>query len=77
MAKIIEEGRVCVKLTGRDAGKQVVITKVVNDKNVMIRSPERQKGKKERNCAVKQLEPTPHKIDISKEKEISKVLNIE
>ena len=76
MAKIIEVGKVCIKLAGRDAGKPVVITKVIDDKTVMIRSADRQKGQKERRCTIKHLEPTPHKVDPSNEKEVNKALGI-
>ncbi len=74
MAKIIELGRVCIKLTGRDAGRQVIISQIVNDKMVMIRSPLRKKGQKQRKCAIKHLEPTAHKVNPNNEKEISKIL---
>ncbi|MFH1306442.1 MAG: 50S ribosomal protein L14e [Candidatus Micrarchaeota archaeon] len=51
----IKPGRICVKLAGRDAGEKVVVTKVVDNNCVMIKSPKR---KKERKCAIKHLEPT-------------------
>ena len=77
MAKIIEPGRVCIKLAGRDAGKPVVITKIIDDKTVMILSGERRKGQKERKCSIRHLEPTPHKIDPSNKKEVATALGIE
>ena len=51
----ITPGRVCIKLAGRDAGQKVIITKIVDDNYVMIKSPVR---KKERKCSIKHLEPT-------------------
>jgi large subunit ribosomal protein L14e len=51
----IREGRICIKLTGRDAGQKVIITKIIDKNFVMIKSPIR---KKERKCAIKHLEPT-------------------
>ena len=76
MAKIIEVGKVCIKLAGRDAGKPVVITKVIDNKTVMIRSGIRKNGQKDRKCAITHLEPTPHKVDPSNEKEVNKVLGV-
>ena len=35
----IEVGRICVKTKGRDSGEKVVITKIIDDSFVMIRSP--------------------------------------
>ncbi|MFN3910111.1 MAG: KOW motif-containing protein [Candidatus Anstonellaceae archaeon] len=51
----IKEGRICIKLTGRDAGQKVIITKIIDKNFVMIKSPIR---KKERKCAITHLEPT-------------------
>ena len=51
----IKTGRICVKLAGRDAGEKVVITKIVDDNTVMIKSPGR---KQERKCSIRHLEPT-------------------
>lgn len=51
----IKPGRVCVKISGRDAGEKVVVTKIVDGNFVMIKSPLR---KKERRCCIKHLEPT-------------------
>lgn len=51
----IKEGRICIKLAGRDAGQKVIITKIIDKNFVMIKSPVR---KKERKCAIVHLEPT-------------------
>jgi len=51
----IKQGRICVKIAGRDAGEKVVITKVVDGNFVMVKSPKR---KKERRCSIRHLEPT-------------------
>ena len=58
----IEVGRICVKTKGRDSGEKVVITKVIDDSYVMIRSPARKKG--DRKCAVLHLEPTETKVSV-------------
>ncbi|MFH0927546.1 MAG: KOW motif-containing protein [Candidatus Micrarchaeota archaeon] len=51
----IQNGRICIKLAGRDAGEKVVITKVIDQNSVMVKSPGR---KKERKCSIRHLEPT-------------------
>ena len=51
----MQQGRICVKLAGRDAGEKVVITKIVDSNTVMVKSPGR---KKERKCSIRHLEPT-------------------
>ena len=58
----IEVGRICVKTKGRDSGEKVVITKIIDDSFVMIRSPARKKG--DRKCAVLHLEPTETKVSV-------------
>ena len=52
----MQVGRVCIKTKGRDSGEKVVITKLIDENFVMIRSPVRKKG--DRKCAVLHLEPT-------------------
>lgn len=51
----ISVGRVCIKIAGRDAGQKCVITKMVDDSFVEVKSDGRQKP---RRCAIRHLEPT-------------------
>lgn len=51
----IKVGRVCIKTAGRDAGSKCVITKVMDENFVMVKSDGR---KKERRCCIRHLEPT-------------------
>ena len=53
----IQVGRVCIKTKGRDSGEKVVVTKIIDDNFVMVKSPGRKK-KAERKCSVLHLEPT-------------------
>ncbi|BCS91006.1 MAG: 50S ribosomal protein L14e [Candidatus Micrarchaeota archaeon] len=69
---IVEEGRVAIKLKGRDAGKKVVITKVLDKNFVMVLSEAR---KKERRVNINHLELLNEKVDINKKEELDKVLN--
>lgn len=48
-------GRVCIKVAGRDAGSKCVITKVVDENFVEVKSQGR---KKVRRCSIRHLEPT-------------------
>lgn len=58
---MIEIGRLCVKIAGRDAGKKCVIVDVINDIYVLIDGETRR-----RKCNVLHLEPLEQKIDIKK-----------
>jgi len=57
----IENGRVCVKKMGRDAGKLCVITNVTDQNYAKVLCVGR---KKKRKCAVKHLEPLDMKLDL-------------
>ncbi|WP_423792342.1 50S ribosomal protein L14e [Methanocaldococcus indicus] len=57
----IEVGRVCIKTSGREAGKVCVIVDVI-DKNFVLVDGE----VKRRRCNIKHLEPTDKKVDIQK-----------
>jgi len=72
---MIEVGRVCVKIAGRDAGKKAVIIDVLDDKYVMIDGEVRR-----RKCNINHLEILKDKIDIKKNAssdEVYKILGIE
>jgi len=59
--KMMEVGRLCVKIAGRDAGKKCVIVEVIDDKFVMVDGETRR-----RKCNVKHLEPSKDVLKISK-----------
>ncbi len=52
----IEEGRICIKKTGSDAGEEVTIIKMIDDNFVMVSN-----GKKEKKVSILHLEPTSRK----------------
>jgi ribosomal protein L14E/L6E/L27E len=52
---LIEQGRVCIVTRGADAGKEVVVSKII-DKNFVMVVGERVK---ERRANIRHLEPTP------------------
>jgi large subunit ribosomal protein L14e len=57
---LIEEGRVCIKKSGRDAGSKAVVTKVIDDNFVSIITEGRPR---ERRCNVRHLEFLNEKTD--------------
>ena len=57
----IEVGRLCVKIAGRDAGKECIIVDVQDENFVMIDGNTRR-----RKCNIAHLELLPHKADIKK-----------
>jgi len=57
---MMEIGRVCVKIAGRDAGTRCAIVKVLDDTYVMIDGEARA-----RKCNIKHLEPTATILEIS------------
>jgi large subunit ribosomal protein L14e len=70
---LLEEGRVCVKKFGRDAGDKAVITKVVDKNFVMIMSHSRPK---ERKCNIKHLEFLNEKADTKNKASIDALLEV-
>src|SRR6266705_2468512 len=74
---IIEVGRVCVKLSGREAGQKCVIVDVIDKNFVLITGPRKISGVRRRRTNVKHLEPTEDTIDIKKgasDEDISKAI---
>ncbi len=71
---MIEVGRVCIKIAGRDAGKLGVIVEVLDDKFVMIDGEVRR-----RKVSIKHIEPVNKIVDIkakASHEEVLKVLDI-
>ncbi|MDE1824277.1 MAG: 50S ribosomal protein L14e [Candidatus Micrarchaeota archaeon] len=71
---LLEEGRLCVKKLGRDAGDRAVITKVIDANFVSIISSSRIK---ERKCNVKHLEFLSERIDPDNKEQLARALEIE
>lgn len=62
---MIEPGRICMKIAGREAGKYAVIVENVDDNFVLITGPKSVTGVKRRKCNIDHIEPTEHKFDVS------------
>jgi large subunit ribosomal protein L14e len=59
--KMIDIGRVCVKLAGRDAGMKAVIIDILDDRFVLIDGETRRK-----KCNILHLEPQAKVVQIEK-----------
>jgi len=62
----IEVGRICVKITGREAGRRCVIVDIVDKNFVLVTGSPKVSGVKRRRVNVKHIEPTQAKIDIKR-----------
>lgn len=62
----IEVGRICVKLTGREAGRKCVIVDVIDKNFVLITGPKSLTGVKRRRANINHIEPLPDKIEIKR-----------
>jgi len=58
---MIEVGRLCLKIAGRDSGKRCLVVEIIDDKTAMIDGQTRRK-----KCNIKHLEPTKTKITLKK-----------
>jgi len=62
----IEVGRICVKLTGREAGRKCVIVDIIDKNFVLITGPKSLTGIKRRRVNINHIEPLQEKIDIKR-----------
>jgi len=66
---MIEVGRVCIKIKGRERGRHCVVLEIL-DKNFVLIDGE----VKRRRCNVLHLRPLPVKLDVSKESSKEEIL---
>ena len=62
----MEVGRVCMKLSGRDAGKRCVIVDIIDKNHVLVTGPKDVTGVRRRRVNIGHLKPLDEKIDIKK-----------
>lgn len=67
---MIDVGRVCMKIAGRDAGKLCVVVEVVDGTHVLIDGETRR-----RKCNVRHLEPLEQVVKISSGADHAKVVD--
>lgn len=58
---MIQIGRICVKIAGRDAGKKCVILDILDDNYVLIDGETRR-----RKCNIMHLEPLSENVEVNK-----------
>jgi len=63
---VMDVGRVCVKLTGREAGSRCVIVDVIDRNYVMVTGPEELTGVRRRRVNLSHLRPLDETVDISR-----------
>lgn len=73
----IEVGRICAKVSGREAGRKCVIVDVADKSFVLITGPKKVTGVRRRRANVNHVEPLQDRIDIKRgasDEEIEEVL---
>ena len=60
----IEVGRICIKTTGREAGKRCVIVDLIDKNFVLVTGPKSVTGVRRRRANINHLNPTEEKINI-------------
>lgn len=61
----IDEGRVCMKTVGREAGGYCVVLKNVNKSFALVTGPKILTGVKRRNANIAHLSPTDYKLEVT------------
>lgn len=62
----IEVGRVCVKISGREAGSKCVIVDIIDKNFVLVTGPKKVTGVRRRRANINHLEPLAEKIEIKR-----------
>ena len=77
---MLEVGRICIKVAGRESGKICVVVRKIDKNFVEITGPKELTGIKRRRCNILHLEPTKYLIKIKEgasDKEIIRELKKE
>ena len=70
-------GRICVKLSGRVAGKKCVILDVIDKNFALVTGPAKVTGVKRRRVNIQHIEATSERVEVKKgatDEEVSKAL---
>lgn len=70
---VLEIGRVCLKIAGRESGSFCVIVDKIDDKFVLITGPKSITKVKRRKCNTSHLEPTSEKFNIDSKADDSRL----
>ncbi|MFH8080961.1 MAG: 50S ribosomal protein L14e [Candidatus Aenigmatarchaeota archaeon] len=63
----LEIGKLCIKTTGREAGRYCVVLKIIDSNFVLVTGPKALTGVKRRKCNVLHLEPTQYSLKIKED----------
>lgn len=72
---MLDIGKVCIKIAGREAGKLCTVVKKVDENFVMITGPRELTGVKRRKCNIVHLEPLEETMKIKSDAPDSEVMN--
>ncbi len=59
-------GRICVKLSGREAGKKCLVLDVIDKNFALITGPPKLTSVKRRRVNIQHIEATPERVEIKK-----------
>jgi len=62
----VEVGRICVKVSGREAGRKCVIVDVMDKSFVLITGPKKVTGIRRRRANVNHVEPLQDSVEIKR-----------
>ncbi len=71
---MIEVGRLCLKIAGREAGKYCVIVKKMDESFVMVTGPKELTSVRRRRCNINHLEPIMEMLKIKSDAPDSDIL---
>jgi large subunit ribosomal protein L14e len=63
---VIEVGRICVKVAGREAGRKCIIVDIIDENFILVTGPKQLTGVKRRRCNLNHVEVLDKKIEIPK-----------
>ena len=59
-------GRICVKLSGREAGMKCVVLDIIDKNFALVTGPPKTTGVKRRRVNIQHIEATPERVEIKK-----------
>jgi large subunit ribosomal protein L14e len=72
----LDVGRICVKLTGREAGNRCVIVDVIDRNYVLVTGPQEMTGVRRRRVNMSHLRPLDERVDIARNASDDEILKI-
>jgi large subunit ribosomal protein L14e len=73
---VMDVGRICLKLTGREAGGRCVIVDVIDRNYVLVTGPREITGVRRRRVNIGHLKPLDEKIEIQRNASDEEVLSL-